>query len=219
MRVGGMRPEPTCLLQALEVLRRGGILAFPTDTLYGLTCDPRNAGALSALYRLKRRSESLRIPFIACDPAQAGQLVSLEGAMAQLLAKNFWPGPLTLVLPLTGRDRLADREWGDSLAIRVPAAPWARALAKAAGVPLPATSANLSGGSPVSDPGRLPEEVAQDIDLLLDAGRLPASLASTILDLTGPAPKLLRDGAVSVDAITRIVAQVPLPQIGQRSVT
>ncbi len=209
-RVDPVRPDPSVIIVAARTVRRGGIVAFPTDTLYGLACDPRRPEALEALNRLKGRPPSLRLPFIAADTAQAGDLVSLTGEIVLLLAGRFWPGPLSLVLPLIHGDRLAPWPWGETLALRVPAAPVARALARETGLPIPATSANLSGEPPVSDPAALPRGLSAGIDLLLDGGPLPGTLPSTLLDTTTKPPRLLRIGAISREALESVPGIPPL---------
>jgi L-threonylcarbamoyladenylate synthase len=197
LQVNGLQPEPFILDEALAVLRGGGLLAFPTDTFYGLTCDPTNRDALEALFRLKERPESLRLPFIAADALQAAELVSVAGDLAGRLAARFWPGPLSLVLPLSRPDRLASWDWGTTLAIRVPALPVARELARRWGLPIPATSANRSGRTPLRRPEEMEPGLAAGLDLLLDGGTLPGGLPSTLVDPTSSPPRLIRSGAVS----------------------
>jgi L-threonylcarbamoyladenylate synthase len=197
LKVDVHRPEPEILDRAAEQIRRGGIVAFPTDTLYGLTCDPRNHGALETLFRLKGRPWSLRIPFIAADVNQAADLVSLDGDLVRQVAGRFWPGPLSLLLPLIRGDRLCPWDWGETLAIRVPALPLARELARRAGLPLPATSSNLSGRPPASSPEKMDPALIAGVDLVLDGGPLEGNLPSTLLDLSSSPPRLLRIGAVS----------------------
>jgi len=213
LQVDPARPDPAALERAVEVLRQGGIVAFPSDTLYGLSCDPANLKALEALFRLKGRPPSRRLPFIAGDAAQARELVSFESETARRLAERFWPGPLSLVLPLSRPDRLAVWPWGKSLAIRVPALQAARELALMAGLPIPATSANLSGRPPVRDPDRLEPALTARLDLLLDGGPLPESLPSTLIDLTTSPPKILRRGAISREALESVPgAESPEPE-------
>jgi len=204
-RIDLAHPAPEALALATKILTQGGILAFPTDTVYGLTGDPRRGDSLLALQRLKRRSLDHRFPFVAADDSQAALLVSLLEPATRRLTQRFWPGPLTLVLPLTGRARLAPWEWGSSLAIRVPRAAVARELAREAGVPLPATSANLSGEPPAAQPTQISKEIRRGLDLILDGGTLPPSLSSTVLDLTGPIPRLLRPGPIPAESLSEVL--------------
>ena len=186
---GGMGTEVGAVLldEAVEVLFRGGLVVFPTETIYGIGCDPRDLLALERLFRLKHRGFSHRIPFVAADPAQAELLAPLQDLRAKRLVERFWPGPLTLVLPRRESVLLARWDWGSSIALRVPGSTLVRDLARRATLPLPATSANLSGGPSVSDPAVLVPSFLEGIDLLLDAGPLPPSPPSPGSDPQGSA--------------------------------
>ncbi len=211
MRVDLSRPDPADLEKAARALERGELVAFPTETVYGIGCDPRQPGAVEALFRLKGRPAGLRLPFVAADVHQAALLVSIEGEKVRGLMERFWPGPLTLVLPFIGARRLAPLDWGESLAIRVPGALLPRALAAAVGVPLPATSLNRSGQPPVSRADEMPESIRAGLGVLLDGGPLPTSLPSTVLDLTGPLPRMIRPGAVGAEALAAVLGSL-LPE-------
>lgn len=191
-------PPDAGLLRAMaRVLERGGVVAFPTDTVYALSAHPGKAAALDRLFRVKRRSESHRVPFVAADLEQVRRIVRLEGPLAQALAERFWPGPLTLVLPLIASHLLAPEAWGETLALRIPSCRLARGLALGLGMPLPATSANVTGEQPASAPEEFSRGLLDSIDLLVDAGRLPPSAPSTLVDLTGEVPRILRAGAIA----------------------
>ena len=195
-------PSQETLEQVTRTMEQGGVVAFPTETLYGLSVDPRNSGALKRLYQIKQRPTSLQLPFVAADLAQALLVAQLEGELAQSLARRFWPGPLTLVVPLQESHPLAAWDWGTSIGIRVPGSALIRGLAAHLGVPLPATSANLSGEPAGGDPDRFHASLRGSIDLLLDAGSLPSSPPSTILSLLPSRPAILRPGAVSAAELT-----------------
>jgi L-threonylcarbamoyladenylate synthase len=205
-------PDAGVLREAARILEEGGLVAFPTDTLYGLTCDPTNRHALESLHRLKNRPSSHHLPFLASDVSQACTLVSLDAAPARRLVERFWPGPLTLVLPLSRPDRLARWDWGETMAIRVPACLAARELARAAGRPIPATSANRRGGPDLLDPQRLDAALVESLALLLDGGTLPNSPPSTLLDVISSPPRLLRRGAVSAESLEAAL-RLPLDRI------
>jgi L-threonylcarbamoyladenylate synthase len=202
-------PEAEVLREAARILEQGGILALPTDTLYGLSCDPANRHALECLHRLKNRPASHRLPFLAADVSQVCGLASLDSELARRLVERFWPGPLTLVLPLTRPDRLARWDWGETIAIRVPACPAARELAREARRPIPATSANRHGGAEVFDPDRLEPALIGSLALLLDGGVLPSGPPSTLLDMTSSPPRLLRRGAVPAEALAAALGLPP----------
>jgi L-threonylcarbamoyladenylate synthase len=179
---------------AVDAIRRGGVVAFPTDTLYGLAADPRDEDAMAALFALKRRAPERTVALVAANLAQAETLATL-GTQGRLLARYFWPGPLTLVVPAAAD--LAGSVLSDEhlVGIRVPDHAVARALAELCGHPLTATSANRSGEPATSDPD---EVVAQlpGLGLLVDAGRTEGGPPSTVVDASGSEVRLLREGAL-----------------------
>ena len=181
--------------RAAAILRGGGVVAYPTDTLYGLAADPRSTEAVARLFKVKGREQGHAIPLIAGDIGQVDQ-AGVMTAMAQRLAKTFWPGPLSLVLAsrpaIVPQVRAAD----DSIAIRIPANDTARALADALGFCITATSANLSGEAPTADPISVWGGIGDLIDFLLDTGAAPGGPPSTIVDVRGPRIRLVRAGAV-----------------------
>ena len=181
--------------RAATILRRGGVVAYPTDTLYGLAADPRSAEAVASLFRVKGRQQGHAIPLIAADAGQVDQ-AGVMTAMGQRLAEAFWPGPLSLVLAsrpaIVAQVRAAD----DSIAIRVPADDTARALADVFGFCITSTSANLSGEAPTADPIAVVAGIGDLIDFLLDRGAAPGGPPSTIVDVRGPRVRLVRAGAV-----------------------
>lgn len=184
------------LAPALEALRAGKVIAYPTDTLYGLGADPRLASAVERIFRIKARSEGQPLPLVAADLAQA-ESVARVTPPASRLAARFWPGPLTLVLHATTRLAPGVAAPDATIAIRVPDHAVARALARGLGHPITATSANKSGAPPTSDATIVLTTLAEDIALIVDAGPAPGGPPSTIVDLTGDAPRLVRAGAVA----------------------
>lgn len=190
--------------RAVNVLQTGGIVAYPTDTLYGLAVDPRSAEAVRRLFDVKGRQAGHAVPLIAAGIAQAGEAARLDDR-ARRAAAAFWPGPLSLVLPAREavRDELlgADR----TIAVRVPDHPVARALAEGLGFCITATSANLTGQPATSSPELVTRSLGDRIDLVLDVGASPGGPPSTIVDLRGPEPRLLREGAIAWDRVLRSI--------------
>jgi L-threonylcarbamoyladenylate synthase len=187
-------PDPRTVDRAVDVLRRGGVVAYPTDTLYGLAIDPRNADAVRRLFALKGRRADAALPLIAADLAQA-ELTGRLDAAARRLAARWWPGPLTIVIPASAaihRDALAG---GATVAVRVPAHAVARELARAHGFPIGATSANPSGTPALSSADDVTRALP-DVDAILDAGPAPGGAPSTIVELGDRGPRLIRAGAV-----------------------
>ncbi len=181
--------------RALAILRRGGVVAFPTETFYALGVDPRKPAALRRLRRIKGRARRKPILLLAASRAQALALAAAPPPAAKL-ARLFWPGPLTLVLP-PRHPRLA-RALGSAggLAVRVPSHPLARRLVRAYGFPLTGTSANRSGAPPARQATHLRRALGAALDGVIDGGRTPGGAPSTVLDLCGPRARLLRRGAV-----------------------
>jgi L-threonylcarbamoyladenylate synthase len=200
--------EPRSLAQAVEILRAGGVVAFPTDTVYGLGARAWDAAAVAQLYVAKGRAESKAIPILLASADALGEVADQVPPLAWALAARFWPGPLTLVVPRQARVPDVVTGGGDTVAVRVPNHPVALQLIKALGEPLAATSANLSGApSPVSADDVL-SQLRGRIPLILDGGPCPGGLASTVLDLTREPPVILRRGPVSREDLRAFVPDV-----------
>jgi L-threonylcarbamoyladenylate synthase len=188
------RPLGPQLTSAVEAIGRGQVVAFPTDTLYGLAVDPRSDAALEALFALKGRSADRTVALIGASLAQTLEVAELSGE-ARRLADRFWPGPLTLVVRARGSVAPLARSASGLVGIRVPDHPVARALAEACGHPITATSANASGRTPTASP----DEVAfalPAVAVLVDAGPSPGGPASTMVDAATDRIQLLREGAL-----------------------
>jgi L-threonylcarbamoyladenylate synthase len=201
LRVDSKDPSPAVLEQAAAVIRLGGIVAYPTDTFYGLAADPRRAEALSRLREVKGRPAGQPVPLIAADLKQVTDWVGIMTPLGSRLAARFWPGPLTLVIEGAsglGPEVLAG---GRRVAVRVPADPVARGLAAATGHAITSTSANRSGEPPAATADEVESALGTAIDLVLDAGAAPGGMPSTLVDVTGPSPVLVRPGAVPWDRV------------------
>jgi len=186
--------EPAALDAAVAVLRSGGVVAYPTDTLYGLAVDPRDAAAVARIFALKGRPETSALTLIAADAEQASAAAFFTARTAALVA-SMWPGPLTIVT--TARSGLAPEvlAGGATVGVRVPRHAIARALARQFGFCITATSANRSGEPPTADAEAVLRTLPE-IDLLIDGGAAPGGPPSTIVDATGDALRLIREGAV-----------------------
>lgn len=190
------RPDPGSIAVAARLVREGGIVAFPTDTLYGLAVDPGNDAAVERLFDVKGRDATLAIPLIAADLEQVIAWSDSLPAAAAILARRCWPGPLTIVLPASPRLPARLLGGGHTVAIRVPAHDVALALARAVGRPITSTSANRSGAPPPATANAVEDLLGSTIDLLLDGGPCAGGPPSTIVDVTGATPRLVRAGAV-----------------------
>jgi L-threonylcarbamoyladenylate synthase len=195
-RVEAGRPDRLTVSRAASVVRSGGIVAYPTDTLYGLAAHPGSAAAIAQLYRIKGRPVDSAIPLIASGIAQIEAAGGTFCRASRRLAAAFWPGPLTLVIPAwAGLDERVHAGRG-TVAVRVPDHAVARLLAEACGWPITSTSANRSGEAATPDPDHVRRTLAADLEGLLDAGPCPGGAPSTIVDASGAVPTLIRAGAV-----------------------
>jgi L-threonylcarbamoyladenylate synthase len=201
------------IVRAASLLREGGLVAFPTETVYGLGADARNLDGLRRLYATKRRpGEHPVIVHIARAEAMRRWARSVPPA-AQALADAFWPGPLTLVLPRADDVSPLITGGQDSVGLRVPAHPVARALlgrfAALGGEGIAAPSANRFGRISATLAQHVADEFAGDVDLILDGGACDHGIESTIVDCTGPRPVLLRPGAIAEARIARVIGAAP----------
>lgn len=199
------RPQAAALEDAAHVIRGGGIVAMPTDTLYGLAVDPFRADAVAQVFAVKGRSGEQALPLIAADVEQVTTRIGPLPALARRLAAQFWPGPLTLIVRAPASLGSGVTGGTGTVGVRVPAHPVARALCRASGMPLTATSANVSGASPTSNPDEVERTLGDRIDLLIDAGLTPGGPPSTIVDVTGAWPKRVRAGVIAWEEIDACV--------------
>ncbi len=184
-------------LRAADIVRRGGLIAFRTDTFYGLGADPLNAAAVQRIFELKGREEGKPILVLISDVDLISSFLTNTSAKFSSVAKRFWPGPLTLIG--VARDELPQELTAGTgtIGIRLPADEDVRALLSACGGALTATSANPSGQSPARSAEDVGRYFPDGIDLVVDGGEVTATQPSTVLDLSGEAPRLIREGAIS----------------------
>lgn len=206
--VTGPSPSKAEILAAAAELERGGLVAFPTETVYGLGADATQPLAIRRIFAAKGRPVDHPLIVHLADAGQVGEWAKI-GAMGRALAAIFWPGPLTLVL--RRKPGVADELTGgrETLAVRIPAHPVALALIEALGRGVAAPSANRFGRVSPTTAAHVREELGTGI-LVLDGGPCRVGVESTIVDLSGPAPTLLRPGGVPVSEIERITGPLPM---------
>jgi L-threonylcarbamoyladenylate synthase len=203
------------IVRAAALLRVGKLVAFGTETVYGLGADATNAAAVARVFAAKDRPRFNPLICHYPDADAAFAHVAANDVARRLVA--LWPGPLTLVLPRR-RDcpvALLTGAGLDTLAVRVPAHGVAQALLRAVGRPVAAPSANRSGRVSPTAAAHVAVELGEDVALILDAGRSPVGLESTVLDMTDEAPALLRPGGVTVEQLTGLLGPLTLPVAGQ----
>jgi L-threonylcarbamoyladenylate synthase len=189
-------PEPETLAYAAEILLRGGLVVYPTDTLYGLGADPRRADAVSRVYRAKGRGTAHALPLIAADIQQVEAAATSLSPATRRLAERFWPGPLTLVVDAAPAIDPSVHGGGGTVAVRVPDQAVARGLAARVGFPIVSTSANRSATQAAATADAAVATIGERVDLVLDCGSTVGGEPSTIVDARSGAPRLLRAGAV-----------------------
>jgi L-threonylcarbamoyladenylate synthase len=206
-----VEPTATAIEEAAHLLRNGGLVAFPTETVYGLGSDATNERAVAAIFDAKGRPRFNPLIAHVLGVADAPRFVRWNG-LAEKLAAKFWPGPLTFVLPRAERSPIALLATAglDTVAIRAPSHPVAQALIRAAGLPLAAPSANRSGAVSPTRAEHVAESLGERVPLILDGGPCLVGVESTVLDLTGATPVLLRPGGVTREAIEAMVGPIAL---------
>lgn len=195
--------------RVVAVLDAGGLVAFPTDTVYGLAAYPWSEEAVQRLYQAKRRPKELPIPLLLSDTGEIDRVATFAGP-CRVLPKHFWPGGLTLVLPKKASvsDAVSDRP---TVAVRVPDLALARDLIRRAGGVLAVTSANLSGASSPVTAQQVKDQLGGRISLIVDGGPCQEGIPSTILDCSVSPPLLLRRGAISEEDLRAAVGAIRLP--------
>jgi L-threonylcarbamoyladenylate synthase len=183
--------------QAIASLRRGDVIVFPTETVYGLGADALNPAAVEKVFQLKGRNPDTPIPIIVADQAMLKDLVEEILPIAGKLMERFWPGPLTLVLPaVPGTPKqLLNRRGG--IGVRISSQPIATQLARELGRPLTATSANPSGQQAASTIQQAQNYFAGEIEIFLDGGKLPSKIGSSVVEVIDDRIKIIREGEIS----------------------
>lgn len=193
-------PDPVVLEKAVAILRRGGLVAFPTETVYGLGADALNPEAVRGVYRAKGRPSDNPL-ILHLSRREMAEELAFPDARSRRLMDALWPGPLTLVLPARSVVPGVTRGGLDTAALRMPDHPVAAALIETAGFPLAAPSANVSGRPSPTDADGVWEDLEGRIDMILDAGPVSVGIESTVVDMTADPPLLLRPGGMSREVL------------------
>jgi L-threonylcarbamoyladenylate synthase len=194
--------HPNAIRHAIDVLRNDGLVAFPTDTVYGLAAPVNNIESINRLYVVKGRNNTKAIAVLLGDSNQLSQVAVDLSETAQKAADNLWPGPLTMIVPRNPAlpEILSPLP---TIGVRIPDHPVALALLKAAG-PLAVTSANLSGAANTLTAKQVMKQLKGRIHLIIDGGRAPGGVPSTVIDYTTPEPKILREGQITLKQIMKL---------------
>lgn len=187
--------------RAAHVLIEGGLVVVPTDTVYGLAAALSHSEAVEAIYRVKQRPIDKPIALLVDSIEDVESVAASIPAVARALMDQFWPGGLTLILPRRPDVPDVVAAGGPTIAVRMPAHPVPRALARRLGQPLPTTSANKSGKPSPRTAEEAAREIGDEVSLILNAGPAPGGIESTVIDPTRTPPVILREGAISADAL------------------
>jgi L-threonylcarbamoyladenylate synthase len=201
-------PDPEIIGRAAELLRGGRLVAFPTETVYGLGANALDPAAVARIYAAKGRPKYNPLIVHLADVGQVSTVAGGWNETAERLARAFWPGPLTLVLPKTDAVPEGVTAGLPTVAVRVPRHLVANTLLAAAGIPVAAPSANRSTQVSPTTGQHVLRSLGDAVDLILDAGPTPVGIESTVVDLTTPIPTLLRPGSITLDELTRVVGRV-----------
>lgn len=190
------------IAEASSIIEKGGIVAFPTETFYGLGVKYNNIHALKRLYEIKQRPGERALPLIIGDKKNLGLIALSVSDIAEKIMDRFWPGPLTLLIAAR-KDLLEFITAGTGkVAVRIPGKSFALDLAMSLGFPITATSANISGMPPADNPDDIARYFGNSLDLLIDNGNAPGGKPSTIVDVTGEEIRVLRTGVISSEEIS-----------------
>ncbi len=188
----------TGIKEAYETIQKGGIVVFPTDTVYGIGCDPRNQDAVNKIYKIKGREKIKQLPVLAYSKKDIANIAFFDET-SEKIADKFWPGPITLILPVKDKKIEETLDLKDKIAVRVPNHPCVLALLEKCRL-LVGTSANFSGESSFSDS----KEVASKFsgyDILLDGGQIANSYESTIVEVVNNELKIVREGKIKMESL------------------
>ena len=198
----------------VSILRQGGLVAFPTDTVYGLGAGVNIPQAVKRVYRVKERPSNMALPLLLADMSQISEVAELVSPIAWLLASKFLPGALTIVLPRSKSVPEIITAGGKTVAIRIPAHPVPVALVRGLGMPIVGTSANLSGKPSALTADEVCSQFGDKVDLVIDGGKCPGGRESTVVDVTGEVPVILREGAISEKELRQVCGNIIFRQGG-----
>jgi L-threonylcarbamoyladenylate synthase len=198
--------DEAVLKEAARCLQNGGLVAFPTDTLYGLAAVASQERAVERLLEAKERPRDRPLPILVASAVDVDGVATEVSPAARRLMEAFWPGGLTLVLRRHPRFHSLALAAGDTVAVRVPAHPVALELLRRVGEPLTGTSANLSGRPGPRTAGDVRHQLGDRVDLIVDGGPCPGGVESTVVDCTVDPPRVLREGAVSAERVAAVLS-------------
>ena len=210
LRLDPKKTPSKAIRRMARILRSGGLIVFPTDTFYGLGGDGFSPAVIRSIFSLKLRDTSRPLLVLISDLEMVRPLARDIPPVFWKIAEEFWPGPLTIALWASAAVPRELLGGGESLAVRLPAVFWLRELVREAGVPVIATSANISGEGEISTAEQAQRIFAGKVEMIVDGGLTPGGAPSTVLDLTAALPRIVRQGAVSTSRLKEFFQQLGL---------
>ena len=208
VKINSREPESSLVTYVAEKIRAGEVLGVPTDTFYGLAADPFNLHAVDRIYEIKSRSRHKPLSLLIESVDQAADLAWPVPEIFYLLARRFWPGPLTIIVKADPKLPLKVTANTGNVALRVPNAGVPLAIIRAAGLPITATSANLHGEMECTSAMAVRDQLGDCLSLIVDGGQVPGVMPTTIVDVTGDGSwRLLRQGAIPEDQIVELLGR------------
>jgi len=200
-------PDGSVLQHAADIVRSGGLIVYPTETLYGIGADVTNASAVGRINTVKQRPDTKPILMIVNTAEMMLPYIENISPVARVLMERFWPGPLTLVFKASAQAPAGMTRESGTVGIRIPSSNICLGLLTLLGVPLTSTSANRAGEAPARTVGEIQQQL-EGVDFFLDAGELPESQPSTVVDVSGAIPRVLRSGAIGSDQIKQLLPNI-----------
>ncbi len=208
VKINSNNPEPALISYVAQRIQSGHVMGLPTDTFYGLAADPYNLRAVELIYHVKSRSKHKPLSLLVESVDQAEELADVNSSdLFDILARKYWPGPLTIIVKAAGRVPLKVTANTGNVALRVPSASIPLAVIRAAGVPITATSANVSGASECTTAEGVRQQLGNLIPLIVDGGPSPREVPSTIVDLSGEHWRVLREGTIPTQELTQLLGE------------
>jgi L-threonylcarbamoyladenylate synthase len=208
LKINPLAPEDDLIGRAARVLQNGGVIGYPTETVYGIGCNIFSPAAVKRIYQMKKRETDKAFILIAADIIQIKDIVAEIPETAERLMDNFWPGPLTMVFKASPSLATTEFRRVKTIAVRIPDCAICLALLKACGYPIVSTSANLSGQPAATTAQEVISPFNDYLDLIVDGGKTPSDIPSTVVDLTKSPVKIVREGAISKLEINTVLETV-----------
>ena len=196
------------IIKAVSVLKNGGLVAYPTDTVYGLGACMTDTKAVARIFHVKGRPKGVALPVLLADITQIKEIVTSVSSAVQRLADEFFPGALTIILPKSTAVPDIITGGGRTVAFRIPNHPVPLALIKGLGKPIVGTSANLSGQPSPLTATEVQAQIGDKIDMVIDGGKCPGGIESTVIDLSGEKPVVRRQGAIPIEKLRKILPDI-----------